>query len=318
MSPALAARVQEAVSGRQTSAERRRPLKSLLRLLTLVFVSASVAGVVHFQRQRAQELESLRASLLDKLERQANQLSRSDRELPARVSAAVALHATPSYPGDQIAEDLRSEAGLTQALAAATLYLRGPLEGLGQPARVAELAASSTKDAFALCLLAPPKTRTEQALRFKASAAYAHGKQADAMSQLERVAPLLQALPLLGADWKRRIANAESLGALQVLQKLLEAAPLEAGVHAAKARQLLLVLDETASASGPTELDGERKHWVRVVLADLTNKETRLRFRHEVDPGWLSDATRAQYASGVDGCALAMDLRQAAANLPLR
>jgi hypothetical protein len=36
----------------------------------------------------------------------------------------------------------------------------------------------------------------------------------------------------------------------------------------------------------------------------------RLRFRGDVDPNWLSDGARAQYASGIDSCALAFDLRQ--------
>ena len=52
---------------------------------------------------------------------------------------------------------------------------------------------------------------------------------------------------------------------------------------------------------------------MRVVLTDLASGELRLRFRHGVDPGWLSDNARAQYASGIDSCALALDLRAALA-----
>jgi hypothetical protein len=311
MSPALAARVQAAVSGRQQAGDSRKSrLKALFRLLTFVFVVGSALGVVHFRQRRTQQLESLRAELLDQQARDANQLTRADRELPARVTAAIALHTSPSYPGDQLAPELFSDATLTAALAAPTLYLRGPLEALAQSARVNELAESSSKDAFVLCLLAPPDARTEKALRLKASAAYAQGPSMQATAHVERVAPLLLALHLLDQDWRERIQRAETSQALRSLQKLFDAAPLAAAVRSAKARQLLLVLDETSTAKGPTELDGERAHTVRVVLTDLTNGEVRVRFRHDVDPSWLSDNARTQYASGIDSCSLGLDLRK--------
>jgi len=316
MSPALAARVQAAVSGHRAGSARRAPLKALLRLLTFVFVLATIASILSFRRQQALERESRRAALLQTVATQAGKLSRTDRELPLRVSGAIALETAPKYAGDTVAEDLRSRAALTEVLSHPTLYLRGPLESLAQPARLAELAASSAKDAFVLCLMGPPDTRSEQALRSRASTAAAQGKGMQVTAHVERLAPLLQVLPLLEREWAQRVQAAESLSALQKLQTLLDAAPLEAGVRAAKARQLLLVADETLTATGPTELDGERAHSVRVALVELSSGETRLRLRRGVDPSWLSEATRAQFAGGADGCALAMDIRQAAANLP--
>lgn len=308
MSPALAARVQTAVSGRQA---RRRPLKSLLRILTFAFVVASVIGVLHFRQQRSQKLEAQRAELLASLRQAGHSLSRADRELPTRVAAAISLEAAAQYLGHQLPPDLRSEDKLREALSQPTLYVRGPLDALARPERASEVAASSSKDAFVLCLLAPPEARTEKALRLKASAAYAQSKSLEVTQHVERLAPLLQALPLMGRDWARRVEAAETAAALQTLQKLVDAAPLAAAVRAAKARQLLLVLDETGASGGPTELDGERAHPVRVVLTDLASGDTRLRFRQTVDPSWLSDHARAQYASGIDSCALAMDFRRA-------
>lgn len=313
MSPALAARVQAAVSGRQA---RRRPLKSLLRILTFGFVVASVVGVVHFRQQRLQRLETQRGELLATIERAGQSLTRTDRELPARVAAAIASEASTSYLGDHLPQELRNEARLMEALSQPTLYVRGALDALARPERVNEVAASSSKDALVLCLLAPPDARTEKALRLKASAAYAQRKGLEVTQHVERLAPLLQALPLMGREWSRRIQAAETAPALQTLQKLVDAAPLAAAVRAAKARQLLLVVDETGSSAGPTELDGERAHPVRVVLTDLTNGAPRLRFRQTVDPSWLSDQARAQYASGIDSCALALDLRRAVTAAP--
>ncbi|HEY6078474.1 MAG TPA: hypothetical protein VIW29_06715 [Polyangiaceae bacterium] len=307
MSPALAARVQAAVSGRRGSQDsRRNPLAGALRVVTFVLLLAAAAGVVQVRRQRAAELEAARASLLTKMRSAAAQLSRADLELKGRAESAVALHAVPLYPGDLLADELRSERGLHDALSRPTLYIRGPLDGLANAARLAELAASSFKDALVACLLDAPDARTEQALRRKASA-----KAEPATAQVERLAPLLQALPLLGRAWQQRVESAATLEALSQLQKLYEVAPIPAALRAAKARQILIVMDEAGAIGGPTELDGERAHPVRLVLVDLTSGEVRLRFRRNVDPSWLSDNARAQNASGIDSCTLAFDLHQA-------
>jgi hypothetical protein len=316
MSPALAARVQAAVSGHRTGAARRAPLKALLRLFTFIFLIASIASVLHFRRQQALERENRRGALLQTIATEAGKLSRKDRELPRSIAAAIALETAANYAGDTIAEDLRSRASLDETLSHPIVYMRAPRESLAQPARLAELAESSAKDAFVLCLLAPPDARSEKALRAKASTASAQGKGMQATAHVERLAPLLQVMPLLERGWAERVQGTESIPALHQLQNLLEAAPFPAAVRAAKARQLLLVADETLSATGPTELDGERTHAVRVVLTDLNDGEIRLRLRRTVDPSWLSEATRAQFASGADSCALAMDIRQAAVTVP--
>jgi len=309
MSPELAARVQAAVSGRHA---RGRPVKALLRFLTFAFVLVSVVGIVRFRQQRLQSLERERAELLATLEQAGRSLTRSDRELERRVASAVALESSPAYAGDQLPDEPRRDADLTEMLAPPTLYLRGSLDALARPDRLRDVASSSSKDAFVLCLLAPPDDRSERSLRLKASSAAAQSKSSLQVSaHVERLAPLLQALPLLGRDWTERVKSAETSEAVETLAKLVAAAPLAAAVRAAKARQLLLVLDETAAATGPTELDGERAHPVRVALVDLSNGESRLRFRGKVDPSGLSDQARAQYASGIDSCALAVDFRHA-------
>ncbi len=313
MSPALAARVLAAVRGERAHANsRQRPLTALLRLTTFGLVIAAVSLFVYYRNQSASELSQARATLLDSMQSEGRTLTRADKELAGRVEAAIALHASLAYAGDQLSE-LRDPAQLTEALAQPTLYLRGSLDALSRPGRVAEVAASSGKDAFVLCLLAPPESRTEKALRVKASAASANGASMQVAGHIEPVDPLLRALPLLGSAWRERVVAAETSANIALLQRLFEAAPVKAAVRAAKARQLLLVIDETSDSKGPTELDGERPHSVRVVLTDLTSGELRLRYRHTVDPGWLSDNARALYASGIDSCALALDLRAALA-----
>jgi hypothetical protein len=136
-------------------------------------------------------------------------------------------------------------------------------------------------------------------------------KAAETMAHVERLDPLLQALPLLEPAWKQRIQAADSDRALATYQKLFDAAPLRAAVRAAKARQLLAVMDEPGDPKAPAELDGERPHAVRVTLTEMESGNVRLRYRGNVDPSWISERTRAEYASGIDGCALALDLRNA-------
>ncbi len=50
---------------------------------------------------------------------------------------------------------------------------------------------------------------------------------------------------------------------------------------------------------------------MRVGLVDLEKDKVLLKLRRHVDPSWLSDATRAEYARGADSCTLAMDVRSA-------
>jgi hypothetical protein len=75
---------------------------------------------------------------------------------------------------------------------------------------------------------------------------------------------------------------------------------------------LLMVMDESGDGKGPTELDGERPHDVRVALVDLASARMVLRLRRHVDPAWIGTAARSEHASGLDGCALAFDVREAA------
>lgn len=314
MSPALAARVLASVSGGQHG--KLRPLKTVLRLATFALLATALGSVLYVRQQRAQALEQQRSELLNAMRGQADLLTRSDRELPARVEAAVATHAVPTYAGDALPDELRHGQRLSELLALPTLYLRGPLDVLARSGSVTQAALGSWKDAFVLCLVDPPEARTEKALRAKARAALSHAGGMDAAMHVERLEPLLNALPLLGAAWQKRVRAAETSSALHGYRKLFEAAPIRAAVRAAKTRQLLLVLDEPGDPKAPAELDGERPHAVRVVLSDLTSGQLLLRFRRGVDPSWLSLAARAEYASGIDSCALAFDLREALAGQP--
>jgi hypothetical protein len=311
MSPELRARVLAAVTERRPGAKQRlSPVVARLRLIGIVVALTVVALVLRVRQERERQIEGQRATLLATLRGHESGLTADDRKLAGKVEKAVQLHASPAYGGDWLPEPLRLEGTLAELLSLPTLYLRGPLEVLSRASGVKEAAAASWADAFVLCLLDPPEARTEKALKAKARTAMsARGMEPHA--HVQRLAPLLDVLPLLGGEWQRRVAEAESAAVLSDYRKLIDGAPIAAAVRAAKARQLLLVLDEPGDAKTPAELDGERPHAVRVVLSNLTDGDVSLRFRKQVDPGWLSSSTRAEYAAGIDSCGLAVDLRLA-------
>ncbi len=316
MSPALAARVAASVSGRRSgAASKRRPFVALLRLAAVALVAASVFGAVYARRQKERAFEMERESLLQSLRNEASPLTAADRDSSSRVEAIISSQATSPYPGDFIARELRDDSELKRTLGLPTIYVRGLLAGLAHRADIARFASSSTTDAFVLCLNDPPAERTEKILKGKALSAYGR-KGAQAVAHVERLHALIQGMPLLGPDWERRVRSAATEAQLHGLRKLFEVSPLKAAVRAAKAKQVLVVIDEPGDGTGPTELDGETQHPIRVILADLTNGEVRLRFRKQVDPNWISPNVRAEYARGIDSCALAMDLRSAIGEAP--
>jgi hypothetical protein len=127
---------------------------------------------------------------------------------------------------------------------------------------------------------------------------------------VQRLYHALAGLPFLNPNWARRVVEAETQHDITRLERTFERAPLKAAKLAAQASLLLFAMDE-ADGTGPTELDGERAHHVRVGLVDLDTEQLLLRLRRYVDPSWISANARAEYASGIDSCALGADVRAA-------
>ena len=314
MSPELAARVQASVEGRRAAPGARLAPRaiSLLRLTAIVTILAAVTWLASSVRRVHVETESQRAALLERARRESAELGPSELDTPARVLPWLAL-TSGGYEGDVIADELRPAGAFQARLREPALYVRGPLGGFAG-ARVAETAAGSLKDAFVLCLMTPPEERTEKLLRARARAAFSsRGNGMQPTQNVERLHDALAGLPFLGRDWQGRVAQAGSRAELSDLGRDFDRAPIEAAKRAARATLLLFALDEPGAASGPTELDGERPHDVRVLIVDLRARKPLLRLRRHVDPSWTSAATRAEFASGVDGCALALEVHQAVA-----
>jgi hypothetical protein len=312
MSPALRARIEASVRGRKATPGRRgKPFALAMLRMTLVLVFVLAIGSFAMARRRASaELEADRAALLDRFRKQASGLTAEQRSIGERIQGFLEQAAGP-YPGDAVTSELRA-AGLGATLARSTVYVRGPLQSFTRLSGIRESASSSFGDAFVLCLLDPPSARTEKQLLGRARSALLGGTRVErAAPQVARLYHALAGLPYLSPTWEERVKSAQKARELALLRRDFERAPLEGAKAAAKAELLLYAMDEPGDRSVPAELDGERPHHVRVGLIDLSTKKPLLALRRKVDPSWLSPASRAEYATGIDACSLALDVREA-------
>jgi hypothetical protein len=190
------------------------------------------------------------------------------------------------------------------------MYVRGSMVQLTRKTGLAEVAATSLKDPFLVCLVEPPASRSETALLARVREAYSNEAEQHS-TQVRRFREAQVGLPFLLPAWAENVRSADTPEKLERLRDEFEKVPIDAATQAAKAGLLLFAMDEPGEAGGPTELDGERAHFVRVGLVDLPSARVLLRMRKRVDPSWISAAKRPLFASGLDGCALAFDIREA-------
>lgn len=312
MSPALAARVEASVRGAQAIGQNALAprLIATFRLALLFAIVSLAAWLVSWRQGSKERLEQDREGLLQEVRRHSSVLTLGEKGLIDKLQWRFHLGAG-AYGGDQVTDAVRSAATFSAAMKRSLVFIRAPLDAFARPEHLAESASSGSGDAFLLCLLSPPTTRDEKALLARTRDALAGGKRASAAAHVERLQYALIGMPLLLPSWETRVLRAETSLEIDKLRRTFARAPIEHAQRAAKADLLLTVMDEPRDKPGPTELDGECPHYVRVELIDLKTEQVLLRLRRYVDPGWISPATRAEYASGMDGCALALDVREA-------
>jgi hypothetical protein len=312
MSPELRARVQASVRGRRAAPGEKLRARSisLLRLGALGLVIFGVWALVVAHERSQQRLEQARSALLERFARESAGVSPTERALVERLRPWLD-RARGAYDGDVIADELRGQGALARALSRPSVYLRAPLAGLQQDRGLTQVASQSFKDALVLCLLDPPASRTEKVLVGRARSSLAGGERMQVASHVERLIGALLALPLLTPEFRAQIAAAPSELELERLERQLERAPLKSARRAFKSELFLFAIDEPGGAGGPTELDGERPHHVRVGLVDLTAGKLLFYLRRHVDPSFISPAMRAEYAGAIDSCALGLDVHAA-------
>jgi hypothetical protein len=311
MSPELRARIEASVRGRRsTRGPSTVPLARALVRFTLVLTVLGLAVTLILARSRATaELEAERAALLAKIRSEAGTLTPGEMGITRRVEAWLS-RSSGTYGGDTVAGELRAAGAFAATLRRPTVYVRGPVESFARSAGVAESASVSYSDAFVLCLLDPPGSRSEKALLGRARSALGGGERvARVAPHVARLHHAVLGLPLLTAGFEKRVQEARRAPEIALLRRELERAPLAGAKAAAKAELLLFAMDEPGDKSKPAELDGERPHYVRVGLVDLPAERLLLELRRHVDPSELSAAARAEYAMGIDSCTLALDVR---------
>ncbi|HEX7671823.1 MAG TPA: hypothetical protein VF395_19650 [Polyangiaceae bacterium] len=312
MAPELVLRIEASVSGRRGARSRgvvRLRLATWFRLATFAALVVAVASFVRLRRLEHEQLENARSKLLATVKGHAAALTPDELRIVARVDPWL-MRASGPYEGDLVANELEVEGALSAVLSRPALYVRGPTKDFQNTRVIATTSATSLKDPFVLCLLDPPASRAEKAVLTKVHAAYSGGAHLETpTANVRRLFDAEAGLPLLMPEWAGRVRTAEDAVALGHLEHELGAAPLEAAKKAAKAQILLFAMDDPGDSGGLSELDGERPHDVRVGLVDLRHETVLLRLRKHVDPAWISLPKRAQYASGLDGCALALDVR---------
>jgi hypothetical protein len=313
MSPELAARVAASVAGRQAvpSAKLAPRIKSVLRFVTVALLLGAVVLLGARMQRARRDFDAKKAQLLDRLSAASEGVEPGAHTASSRATSWLPL-VGGAYAGDFVAQELRPAGAFAAVLRRPALYVRGPLDTIAT--RTEEAAAASYRDAFVLCVYAPPPERTERLLRAKARAALSgRGDAMQPAAGVERLHDALVGLPFLAPEWRARVLAAESRGAVEKLERELARAPLARAKAAGRATLLWVVVDEPSTTPGPAELDGERPHDVRIGLVDLTAKKLLLRLRRRVDPAWLSTSSRAEYASGIDSCSLALDVHAAIA-----
>lgn len=317
MDPALAERIEASVRGRKGTGGRRsaaqvRRLVSIARAVLVLTAVFAVYSVVTGRREARRALERSRASLLDSVRERSASLPGAEREADAFVARVQPWLARLSheYEGDLIAEELRAPNALAATLGRPVVYVRGTTDPFAS-SQLAVVAAASNKDALVLCLLEPPEARTEKAILDKVRVAYSGGWNLESRTaNVRRVNDATVGLPFFSAAWSNKVRAAEDARELTRLKTELERAPIEQAKQAARASLLLVAVDEPGDGKGPTELDGERIHPVRVALVDLEAGKVLLRGRHGVDPGGVSADRRVTYARGFDSCGLALDVHE--------
>lgn len=323
MNPALVARVEKAVHGSSPSAGRRlgvagtqRRIIAFARVAMVLTIAYGIYAFVKYRRAEQQAMERDRASLLATVSAESRSLTDSEKNAVPRAETWLGKLSAPEYIGDAIDGDLKaSPDALASTLSTrSVVYVRGPIDGFKSSTKIAETAAASTKDSLLLCMVAPPAARTEKVLLDKVRVAYLAGPPLETQtSNVRSLHDAIVGLPFLSPTWSNKVKASTDRAEIAQLRKDLENAPIEHTKQAAKAGLLLVAIDEPRDGPGPTELDGERPHFVRVALIDVgtpSSARVLLSVRKRVDPSWISQPKRPTYALGLDSCALAFDIHE--------
>jgi hypothetical protein len=311
MSSQLRGRVSASVRGRRlrqgSSAKPRRT--ALLRVGVVAAIGLLVFAIVREQRLGQAQLDTAKQTLLQSRASLRATLTPSAHAIGQRLTRALRLEAS-GYLGPAHHESLRTLEGWDRSLARPLVYARAEIQLLDPPERLEATLSESRVDAFVSCLKHPPAGRSEKELMKRVSDAYGSGAQ-EFTQNVYRAHDALLSLRLLDPAIDRQIETADELQPIVHFQQTWEDAHVDARLPAVFGEVFLMLLDEPKTPDTPVELDGASVHGVRVVIVDISREHDQvlLRSHHDLNPSWVSERRRHQYALGLDGCRLAYDLR---------
>jgi len=308
MEPELAARIEASVTGKPAGTSILSPkVVSFLRFAGIVGFIGIVVWLFVVRRRAAEALEADRHALLAQVRVFSERLTETDKRIVPRAEAWVAERAG-AYEGDFVDESLRGE-GMKATLANPILYLRGPLEGFKTSQGITDMAQTSFRDSFVLCLFDPPAKATEKTLREAARAVLSDNDRSRVTVHVMRFHTARVGLPFVVSQWDARMRAATDAREFAEMRSLLKRVSLDDSVKAMKARLLLVAMDEPKDGTGPSEIDGANRHHVRVMLQDFESDKLLLRQRILVDPAWIPTNRRSDHANGMNSCELGMAVR---------
>ena len=312
MNPALASRVEAAVTGRKgqrTASHASARLMRRVRSVVLLGLAGLLATVFLALRREHAVLQRAREGFVSQWAAQAASVTGTELDFLKRVETKL-VELGNQYSGDFVAEELKTAGALPALLAKPAVYIRGPLGAFAGSNAVARAARESGKDTLLLCLLDPPVARDEKTLLEKARLGLLGGpKMHAATSSVLRLYDAEAGLPYLLPAFADRIRGAKDDVQLTQLSREFNVAPVGLGKRAIRSELLIAVFDEPNDKATVTELDGEAPHTVRLAILRLDKMTPLLRLRKHVDPSWITPNRRPQYARELDGCRLAVDVR---------
>ena len=307
MNPALAARVQRAVSHRVRANQNAKRLGfhpfegrsafPVARVLPIAaFLLVVILGVTsHLAARR--ELEGERAAILAVLASRRAELPIGHEGFLSATDRFLAEAASEAPLPDVVDPSLK-RAALDALLHRPAVYVRAAASELRDVTKIDDVAGASIKDAFLWCLLTAPST-TEAELLARVRGTYFGGAKLDEeTANVRRLADARMGLEVLGPTFEEVVRKARDPATLKRLKRVLDAAPIEPARKAAAAEILIVVTDAPTAGGGRDS---------RVTLVDLASKKVLLRVRPRLDEG---RGAKGAHREQLEGCGLALAVRR--------
>lgn len=315
MNPALRARVERAVSHRRrakamaaklglqgTVAGRERwRLARLIPLVLMVLVGLLGWAVI---RKARREMEQERSALLAIIEERRAALPAGHEKFLGVTDHLITEAAADTAPPDSVDPSLKGAGALDAMLKRSAVYVHGSAADLADSQKIDGVAKESDKDGFLHCLASPPDSASEKDLLAKVKGVYFQGAKVDEeTASVRRLADARVPLRVINTSFEAQVRAAEEGKTLRLLRHELEIAPIDKALRAVGAEVLIIVADVTAKT-------GSRE--ARVAFLDLKNNAVLFRKKVHVDGQGRTTAS-SFYSAEVDGCAMALSVRQSLA-----